>query len=197
MKCIGGALLTAGEARLWHGKRSWTQFGTLNELRLQLLTEPGISELDWEDFGRGAEPVKKIMLCAALTALDVPGINWSNCTVIGWNGDGCRRENVRYFADYLDSGRSGGRGSLFVPTLPSIPFCEAAIMLKCHGGGTYFSTAASTRQLAGLLPLNGEKMCLIGEITANWSALVLCENSSDSEFDDAANLQEFFRRNSR
>ena len=197
MKCISGALLRENDAKLWSGKRSWNNFASLNELRLQLWDEPGINQLDWEDFGRGAMPVKQIMLGAALTALDAPEIDWSNCSCIGWNGDGCTRENARYFADYLASGRSGGRGSLFVSTLPSIPVCEAAILLGCHGGGAYFATGASTGELAGLLPLHGERYILTGEITAHWCAVLLWDAGIAGEIPEAADLYELFQRTSR
>lgn len=197
MKCIGGALLLDNEAKTYRSKRSWSNFASLNELRLQLLKEPGMAQLDWEDFGRGATPVRQIMLGAALTALDAPETDWNNCSCIGWNGDGCKRENVRYFADYLDSGRSGGRGSLFVPTLPSIPVCEAAIMLGCHGGGAYFTTGKSTGQLGALLPLNGEKYFLTGEITARWCAVMLWDTGIAGTIPEAENLCELFQRSAR
>lgn len=192
MKCRGGALLTAGRACLLNTGRVFDKFDSWNALRLQLLKEPALPELDWEDFGRGADSVRQIMLCAALTALDAPETPWSRCAVIGWNGDGCGAENQRYFDDYLASGRSGGRGSLFVPTLPSIPFCEAAIMLKCHGCGGYFATAASTAALAGILP---EGIFLLGSITEAYSALMLWENEDQNgALPEAADLKMLFEK---
>ena len=54
--------------------------------------------------------------------------------------DGCRTENLLYFQDYMEHGRCGGRGQLFVGTLPTTPLCEAAIALGLHGPAYYLDT---------------------------------------------------------
>jgi len=53
--------------------------------------------------------------------------------IIGTNETGCFQSNLRYFRDYIRSGRTLGRGILFVYTLPSIPLAEAAIQFGFQG----------------------------------------------------------------
>ena len=91
------------------------------------------------------------MLTALLAAWDAQNGLSQEAGVLGWNGDGCTAENRKYWHDYTDCGRTSGRGGLFVATLPTIPYCEAAIALGCRGMVAYFRTGDSAARLWEIL----------------------------------------------
>ena len=153
-------------------------FADLNELRHHLTELPFIPPGDWTDFGRGSQPVRFLMLGAMLAAGDsgerLPG----STGILGWNGEGCTAENLHFWQDYVLNGRETGRGGLFVATLPTIPFCEAAITLGCRGPSAYFRTEKSTRTLFQLLAGKTEGKYLIGEIRNNSVCVFLLKTDS-------------------
>ena len=109
--------------------------------------------------------VSKMTCCVSALALYDAGILYSenqkqDIGIVGTNADGCLQSNVEFFKDYVEHGRTLGRASLFVNTLPSIPVAEAAIYLKCRGPLVYM--AFSQRQVPSLLS-QSEKMILRGE----------------------------------
>lgn len=63
--------------------------------------------------------------------------------------DGCHAANRAYFADYVHGGRTLGRSSLFVHTLPTSPGAEAALLFNLCGPSFYLGFAQAT--LASLL----------------------------------------------
>ncbi len=81
--------------------------------------------------------------------------------VIGIGTDGALPENLRYRADYLQNGRTAGRGHLFVGTLPSTPVCETAIALSLHGPAWY-TTADPAEEISARLDDGAEGVLLIG-----------------------------------
>ena len=103
--------------------------------------------LDLSDFRRASPQVRGAMLAAAELATE----DLSRWAVLGWNGECSVRENVAYWRDYTGAGRQLARAALFVPTLPSIPACEAAIAVGAHGEVCYYRTAADTAALAELV----------------------------------------------
>ncbi|MDH5677133.1 MAG: hypothetical protein OEZ28_00780 [Nitrospinota bacterium] len=61
--------------------------------------------------------------------------------IIGAGQAGCARSDVRYYKDYIDSGRASGLSNFFIYTLPSSPVSEASIHFGLQGpllytGGT-------------------------------------------------------------
>ena len=90
-----------------------------------------------KNFGR-FDPVSKMTCCAAALALHDAHMTYlrdrkQDIGIIGTNETGCFESNLRYFRDYIRSGRTLGRGILFVYTLPSIPLAEAAIQFGFQG----------------------------------------------------------------
>jgi hypothetical protein len=53
--------------------------------------------------------------------------------MISSSPDGCLHDNQKYFRDYVASGRTLGRGSLFIYTLPTSVAAEIAIGLTLAG----------------------------------------------------------------
>lgn len=90
-----------------------------------------------KNFGRFDKSSKMVCAAAALAFNDA-GIRYSasekkETGIIGTGEAGCLQSNLAYFKDYVDNGRSLGRGNLFIYTLPSTPLAEAAIHFGCRG----------------------------------------------------------------
>ena len=136
MKICAGTLISGHyEVKLLRRKDFPGRFGDLNDLRHFLTEHCAAGKYDWSDFGRGCPGVRLLMLAGVLCAADSGEPLNENTGVAGWNGSGCTAENIRFWQDYAQNGREHGRGGLFVATLPTIPCCEAAIALGCHGPG--------------------------------------------------------------
>lgn len=194
MKILSGALITETGAKLLNRGDMPGPFADLNELRHRLTGLPWIPPCDWTDFGRGSVAVRQLMLAAALAAGDLGASLPKETGVIGWNGAGCTSENLRFWQDYVRNGRMNGRGGLFVATLPTIPFCEAAIAFGWQGPSAYFRTEPSTAALFRLLAHRPAGKYLIGEITPeSVCALVTEADPPLPELPDFASLKELFR----
>jgi 3-oxoacyl-[acyl-carrier-protein] synthase II len=59
--------------------------------------------------------------------------------IIGTNASGSLCSDIRYFRDYLETGRTTARGNLFIYTLPSSPLGEAAIHFGLQGPLLYMA----------------------------------------------------------
>ena len=176
MKILAGTLITNGnEVHLLKRRESLGCFDDMNALRCHLAKLAYIPDGDWSDFRRGSLSVQRLMPAAVLTAGDYGTPLPEDTGVIGWNGDGCTAENLRFWQDYIQNGRQNGRGGLFVATLPTIPYCEAAITLGCKGSAAYFRTKASTSALFRLLKARPAGFYLIGEIAAEQVCMLLLE----------------------
>ena len=168
MNITAGTLIDARhEVRLLRRKIILGNYSDLNDLRHAVTEQFPQIRCDWNDFGRGCQAVRLLMLAGVLTAADSGAMPDRDTGVIGWNGSGCTAENLKFWQDYVQNGREHGRGGLFVATLPTIPCCEAAIALGCHGPGTYFRTKRSTAELFRLLAGRPQGCYMIGEITGD------------------------------
>jgi 3-oxoacyl-[acyl-carrier-protein] synthase II len=63
--------------------------------------------------------------------------------LVGTSADGCLASNRAYFADYVECGRTLGRGNLFIYTLPSSALAETAIYFGLQGPLLYLRFAAN------------------------------------------------------
>lgn len=169
-------------------------FRDLNGIRLALADLPFVPAGDLEDFGRGCMAVRYSLLTAVLTAGDHGAPIPPSTGVYGWNGRGCTTENLRYWNDYTANGCTGGRGGLFVATLPSIPCCEAAIALGCHGPATYLKTESSTWALFCILATRPPGLYLVGEVMADQACMLLVDTvQPDLIMPDCFTLADLFR----
>lgn len=100
----------------------------------QILTErPGFPQADLADFRRAADSVRLAQLASILCAAATPAWSPAHTSIIGFNGTGCTSNNKAYWDDLVGHNYDNGRATLFVPTIPSIPVCEAAIALGIQG----------------------------------------------------------------
>ena len=196
MKIAGGALLTEDLAfRTLVRRARFGAFPELNAARKELLQLPGMPACDLGDFGRGGVTVRRAMLTALLAAWDAGGKLPENTGVLGWNGDGCTAENLAYWRDYVGNGRTAGRGGLFVATLPTIPYCEAAIALNCRGGVAYLRTPEDTSHLRSILDAAPPGAYLCGEIARDTVCILLADSrENDGESPRCRTLAELFAR---
>lgn len=193
MKITGGAFLTEDLAfRTLTRRAKFGPFPDLNTARRELLPTAGMPQCDLADFGRGGVSVRRMMLTALLTAWDAGGELPENTGVFGWNGDGCTAENLAFWRDYAECGRTAGRGNLFVATLPTIPYCEAAIALRCRGGAAYLCTAADTARLWAVLDGAAPGSCLCGELTHDTVSVLLIDTRADGGLPRCRTLAEVF-----
>lgn len=197
MNIIAGALIrteTDGtiSAALLNRNESWSNVANLNALRLILAELPFIPKGDMDDFGRGSIAVRYAMLAAILTAGDSAEGIPEGTGIIGWNGRGCVKENLRYWQDYTGNGKIAGRGGLFVATLPTIPYCEAAITLNCHGPSGYFHTEADTAKLFELVSNRDKGHYIVGEITENSACMLLLSGKGVNTLPPQPDLETLF-----
>ena len=194
MKILAGALIDETMmVRLLKRGETLGPFAGLNELRHHLAELPFVPKGDWSDFGRGSPSVRYLMLGAMLAAGDWGGTIPDQTGFCGWNGDGCTADNLRFWQDYVRNGRISGRGSLFVATLPTIPYCEGAIALGCRGGTVYFRTGKSTAALFRLLVCRPPGLCFIGEVTHDSVCMFLLETGGTMpELPEAESLKQLF-----
>ena len=128
MKILAGTTIDASNtARFLRRRETIGPCRDLRELRDRIAELPFVPTGDLADFGRGGPAARLLMLAALLTAGDRGEALSESVGIFGWNGRGCTAENLRFWQDYTANGRESGRGGLFVATLPTIPFCEAAI----------------------------------------------------------------------
>ena len=195
MKIAGAALMTEKfEFRTLLRRGRFGAYTDLNAARRELAEVPDMPRGDFGDFGRGGMTVRRVTLTALLTAWDAGGDHFDDAGVIGWNGAGCAAETSNYWRDDLANGREAGRGGLFVATLPTIPYCEAAITLGCRGRVAYFRTAPSTRRLRELLAAVPAGRYLCGEVSAATVAMVLADTRCPgSPLPDCPDLCGLFR----
>jgi len=192
---VAGTFLDFQKALLLH--RQGLEYNDLSELRKMLTAEPrSFVAGDLEDFRRAGTAVRLAQLGAILTASECPDWSAAESACIGWNGEGCTQANRTYWDDFLEHGRETARGTFFVPTLPSIPACEAAITLKIHGPVWYLSTAADTRMLFAALEdlLEGSpaiRQVLLVEVYSRAACLLLWRPSRAS-LPGFTTLQELF-----
>jgi 3-oxoacyl-[acyl-carrier-protein] synthase II len=112
-----------------------------DDTRLEGLSKKGIFAYPFKNFGR-LDVVSKATAHAVALALRDAGIAYSqerkqDIGIIGTNRSGSLASDILYFKDYVECGRTLGRGNLFIYTLPSSPLGEAAIHFGLMGPLVY------------------------------------------------------------
>ena len=120
-------------------------FESLQQLKQLMTDSSDFVQGDLADFRRAADNVRLAQLATILCASNL-GYKWSpeGTALIGVNGDGCALNNRLFWDDFTAHGHDNGRASLFVPTLPSIPVCEAAIALHIQGPVRYIAAESAS-----------------------------------------------------
>jgi hypothetical protein len=139
------------------------------------LVERGILAAPVRRFAKFDDACRSACLVAALTLHD-EGVedgagDVRDIAVLGTSQRGSLATNRAFYEDYVGHGRRGGRGSLFVYTLPSIPASEVSMHFKLVGPTTWIGSAESRGRVllerAGALLRRGESaaaLCLdVGE----------------------------------
>ncbi len=128
------------------------------------LPKRGLFSYPVKNFGR-FDVLSKMTCGAVALALQDAALGYGpskkqDIGIIGTNAEGSLKTDLEYFNDYIESGRTLSRGSLFIYTLPSSPLGEAAI----HFGflGPLFYAAGGKHSLALLLDTASE-LVLAGE----------------------------------
>lgn len=115
--------------------------------RNELLEREGLTHASVKNFGRFPDSARDVCAACAI-ALRVSGLRpgRGGRLSIGMVGAGFERTldvNREFFRDYVDSGRSAGRGNLFIYTLPTSPMAEASILFGMEGPLLYVEAADS------------------------------------------------------
>lgn len=146
-------MITAGSADITENRIAMRNRNMVLEaentagLLAALTALPGLPAVNLLDFRRGCGKVKAAMLGAIAALYDAGAFPSDRIALIGTGFDGSRTENLAYYQDYTEHGRDGGRGQLFVGTLPTTPLCEAAIALSLHGPAFYLDANGNRGQL--------------------------------------------------
>jgi hypothetical protein len=112
-------------------------------LRDELL-DRGIVPYPIKRFGKFDDVCRMSCLVAALSLYDA-GVECTaddsrDIAVLGTNEKGCLQTNRDFYQDFVEHGRKGGRGSLFVYTLPSMPASEVSMHFKLVGPTAWFGS---------------------------------------------------------
>ena len=118
------------------GKGLQWQYADLRSLCAQLLKD-AVLAYPIENFGRFDAASRLVALSVAL-ALHDANIRYAkdkkqDIGILGTSPDGALDPNLAYFRDYAEAGRTLGRGTLFIYTLPSSPLAESAIHFGLQG----------------------------------------------------------------
>jgi 3-oxoacyl-[acyl-carrier-protein] synthase II len=134
-----------------------------------------------KNFGR-LDAVSRMTCLAVGLALKDSGLTYplgrdGEAGIVGANAAGCLEADMSYFRDYLQGGRTLGRGNLFIYTLPTSPLAEAAIHFALTGALFYVTgdgspLALAVSEAAGIIRTGGASIMLAGRADTR-SALYL------------------------
>lgn len=144
----------AGAARIGGGKAEtartgWTFPANSTRELADALASSGTALPRWDsgDFRRAGDIAKFFILGALLAFLDAGKEGGKKIALLDSGHNGCLKDDLAYWRDYVQFGKTLGRGHLFVGTLPTTALCEAAIALGLTGGGCYLDAPAGNPAL--------------------------------------------------
>ena len=131
MICISGI------GWIFDGKYGCARTGHKRNAESDLPPSGEVFPYPFKNFGR-LDPQSRVTCCAVGLALRDARIELSPnqkkaIGIVGTCSSGSLASDIKYFRDYIDSGRTLGRGHLFIYTLPSSPLAEAAVYFGCLG----------------------------------------------------------------
>lgn len=143
---LAGAAQLRGDS-LTLRKQELTLSGSVPELQKTLSALPGFPDAGFERFRRSSAHAKAHLIAASAAMYDAGLPRGGNLAVLSCGREGSHEQNLAYYHDYLEFGRTLGRGHLFVGTIPTTAMCEAAILLEAHGPAYYLDTAGDLNKL--------------------------------------------------
>lgn len=133
MAVCGAGWIHAEKYGMWRvdTSRDYASFKEIRSPENQIFSRPV------KHFGRFDRSSKFACIAVALALKDA-GLNCGPDDVmkiglLGTNQEGAVSANAAYFKDYVDCGRTLGRGNLFIYTLPSSPLAEVSIHFGLQG----------------------------------------------------------------
>jgi hypothetical protein len=116
-------------------------------------------------------------LCAAALAMRAADWSGGEIGLISTHASGVVEANEDYFRDYVATGRTLGRGNLFIYTLPTSTLGEVAIALSLTGPSMFMkhdvdATAAMIRDAEQMI-VDGEAKGMLGIIGNKYGATCL------------------------
>lgn len=167
MAVSGAGWINAEKYGMWRADtcRDYVSFKEIRSPEKQLFSCPV------KNFGRFDRSSKFACISVALALKDA-GISSEpdgkmNIGLLGTNQEGAVPANAAYFKDFVDCGRTLGRGNLFIYTLPSSPLAEVSIHFGLQGPLLYATNTAGDMldmiQTCTLLAADGqaERMLLV------------------------------------
>lgn len=140
---------------------SGSSCGSLRLRRQEAFQEPSVLYTALEQEGVFSTPLKKVRwfcdlsqrfcLASGLALRDAgkPSLNSSQVGMLSLSRDGALDANLKYFKEYIQSGRKSAHGNLFINTLPTSPLAQVAMNLGFKGPIFHLSTAEPA--MGGLL----------------------------------------------
>lgn len=103
-------------------------------------------------------------------AVDYPLAPGTTVGIAGGSPEGCLSADLAYFRDYVDCGRTLGRGNYFVYTLPTSPLAECSIHFGLEGpllylGGSLSAVMLSLEAASEVMAAGQAEMMLAGATT--------------------------------
>jgi 3-oxoacyl-(acyl-carrier-protein) synthase len=131
----------------------------------------------------------------ALTSLRMARPDLKEIGVLAAGFNGTLEANQNYFRDYLASGRTMGRGNLFIYTLPTSALGEVAIALGLTGPTMHLHAdakpIAAMLQHANRLIADGEAQAILCLWTDSKAAVCLAVDENTANAPDIAEMEPF------
>jgi len=133
MGILGAGWINAERYGMWRSG-SGGNYESFKEIRSP---EKEIFTYPVKNFGRFDLPSKFACISVALALKDA-GISYEQGShmdigLLGTNSTGAVNANAAYYKDFVECGRTLGRGNLFIYTLPSSPLAEVSIYFGIEG----------------------------------------------------------------
>jgi hypothetical protein len=149
IKTLGVGWIKKGKCGL-RDKGLTYKYADLKSLYL-VLKEKGIFSFPVENFARFDQASKLATIAVGLALYDADFVyaqgKKQDIGILATNKNGSLDAQLAYFKDYIDSGRTLGRGNLFIYTLPSSPLAEAAIHFGLTGPLLYMNFPDSAKNI--------------------------------------------------
>ena len=132
--------------------------------------------------------------CLFAASLAIKHAGWETNSIevglLSAGSEGCVQANAEYFQDYVDNGRTLGRGNLFIYTLPTSALGEVAIGLSLTGPSMFIRSSddplASLVRIGGRMVSDGEAGGMLGLWSDSEAAVCVVIEAGDEGGDGFA-----------